>query len=222
MSLGVGMLAASGSADVVLPTRSFGAMNYISSSSTTITGPSISIGTASATRRVVLALTYYSPLAVPAVTIGGVAAAFCGSQVRSSTTTTMAFYIATVRTGTTAMVSFTFSGNTYSINYAWWVVNDLLSNTPTDFAGATNATTLTAKVDCLAGGVILAFYTTGYGVSPSTLAWTGVTQDGVSDYGSQSRMAAAGKIQTTDTSKYTVSCAFNYGTSNLMLVMSFR
>jgi len=200
MSLGVGMLAASGSADVVLPTRSFGAMNYISSSSTTITGPSISIGTASATRRVVLALTYYSPLAVPAVTIGGVAAAFCGSQVRSSTTTTMAFYI----------------------NYAWWVVNDLLSNTPTDFAGATNATTLTAKVDCLAGGVILAFYTTGYGVSPSTLAWTGVTQDGVSDYGSQSRMAAAGKIQTTDTSKYTVSCAFNYGTSNLMLVMSFR
>lgn len=221
MSLGVGSFAAAGGGPLLLPTRTFGALNDITSNNLVINAPSIAIGEAGAGRRVVVALTYYSPLNVPVVTIGGVTATFCGSKVRSSSTTTMAFFIATVPTGSTATVSFSFSGNTYSVSYAWWVVRDLLSNSPASFGGAANANTLSTILNCPAGGVILAFYIVGYGVSPGSLAWSGVNQDGSRDYGTQQRMSAAGKIQATDVAGYSVSCAFNYN-SNLMLAMAFR
>ena len=154
------------------------------SSPWTFTG--MSIGTASADRFVIVGV--FAPStstddsdAISGVTIGGITATRLAQATTNPGTGEenhqIAFYGATVATGTTASIVVSTNSARASMSIGVWAATGLQSNTPTDTASdvtvATNA--LSANIDVQAGGFILGISMTQNG--GETCTWTNLTED---------------------------------------------
>jgi hypothetical protein len=156
----------------------------------------MSIGTASSTRRVFVAIaapstsTALNP-AIDAVSIGGVSATLYGTRRHTSNTYhEVSFWYADVSSGTTADVVVTGATghNRASMTVAgvWTLDNSLLlNNQPTDdaFDNTASAGTLTASLDVLTGGFILSVVCRQS--ASGTYTFSGVTERYDVDAGNQ-------------------------------------
>lgn len=173
---------AGGAVPVTVLVRDATGDNQSATSRTVWTFSTMSIGTASATRRVICLVSGRSSTnsrTVSSATIGGISATIDIQTTASSSGSTVAAIIAaTVPTGTTADVVVTFSGAMSEGDCYVTSLDNLVSVTPVDTAGVnqTSGNTITtgANVDWQAGGYVIAYtsnFTTG-----STTTWTGATE----------------------------------------------
>lgn len=148
---------------------------------TTYSFTSVSIGAASATRRVIVLVhgrSGTSSRTISSATIGGIAATIDATITSSASGSTIAGIIsATVPTGTTATVAITFSGSMFDAAIYPLALDNLRSVTPVDTAtaSATTGTSLTtgATVNVEDGGYVVAF--ASY-FANSTATWVGLTE----------------------------------------------
>jgi len=148
---------------------------------TTYSFTSVSIGAASATRRVIVLVHGRSGTnlrTISSATIGGVAATIDAQITSSSGGTSLAGIIsATVPTGTTATVAITFSGSMFDSLIYPLALDNLISVTPVDTAtaSATSGASLTtgATVNVEDGGYVVAIADRA---GNSTATWVGLTE----------------------------------------------
>jgi hypothetical protein len=138
---------------------------------------SLNLGTASADRHIVVGIAGQagSAGAVSAVTIAGITAAQVFSV--SSSTVTVAFWIAAVPTGTSGTVAVTWAAQRARCAVVVWAITGLLSTTAVDTGSEVNSGTaaLNDNVDIDAGGVCLAMaYDAGTG--SRTWTWSGISE----------------------------------------------
>lgn len=177
------------------------------------------LGSDGATRRIIFA-TSSASTPPSSVVIGGVTATYCGTQLRN--TTSISFYTAVVPSGTSATAQVFGAGSSGGlIWWAWWVSEYLTSGTPVDIKGAINSNTLTTNVSVLADGVVCGFYWVGFGASPGSLNWSGITSNFQYDPFTQTKVAGASRIMTSTNASYGVSASFNYS-ANALLTLSLR
>lgn len=152
-----------------------------SSNLTTYTLTSVSIGTASADRYVIVGFGASDGTAGKtdsSVTIGGVSATkLVGAYYVGGTTRMCAMYAALVPTGTTATVAITFSGQMSRLGVSVFSSTGLQSVTPRDSAtaqGDTSGTLLSASLTGPDGGFIVGFVFMQDELA--NFVWTGITE----------------------------------------------
>ncbi|HET7741055.1 MAG TPA: hypothetical protein VFL67_10440 [Mycobacterium sp.] len=128
------------------------------------------IGTASATRRVVVALTTASSLTVSSATIGGISATIDATTTLSGTAR-LAIISAVVPTGTTASVVVNLSGSAAYMGIGLWTLDN---GSPSGGTAADTVTPITLTTTTVSGGVVIAV-THNTGVSVSAFTWTNAT-----------------------------------------------
>jgi len=165
----VGIIAASRQVGGGGITATFQASAVDAADLTTYTFSSQPIGTASATRRVVVGVTSRSTN-VSSITIGGVSATLDNDYAFSSNRATIAS--AVVPTGTTANVVVTFAAATTRCGLGVWTLN---SGSPTGQTGTGNGTAPSATVTTTTGDVVIAASIEN-GTVGSTATWTGATE----------------------------------------------
>lgn len=160
------------------PTVSYRASVNDAVSRSTYTFAATSIGTASASRYVVVAVATVdgTVAAHNSVTVGGVS---CNSLANAGTSgdnrVTMWITQTAIESGTTADIVVTCSNSETACTIGVWAVYDITSNTAAD-AQTDTGTTLSVSVTVPAGGVIIAAaFATSAG--PPTHTWTNVTED---------------------------------------------
>ena len=180
-------VSSSNNADLVL-THSHDAVDS-GAGSGSYTFSSAAIGTASATREVVVGvwMSEVSGSGVDALTIGGVSATQLISH-NLSAEKDASFWKANVPTGTTGDIVVTHGASGYNCAIdVWWCPTAIgtVFDSISDYSPASSAGS-TGTIDCPAGGAILAF---GHNNGSDATTWTGVTEqsdrqiDGVT-YGS--------------------------------------
>lgn len=163
-----------------LPSKSFQATTFDGTALTTYTFASQAIGSASSTRRVIVAVALIADAirTISSVTIGGVSA----SAIVTDDTTNffsyrLSLYIADVPTGSTASVVVTASGGCQAATISVWAAYDLNSSTPVDSDASPDASppydipSLTTQAD----GFLVAA-TTFLGDSAASASWTNATE----------------------------------------------
>lgn len=200
--------------------------NAVLGTFTTFTYTGIAIGTASATRYVVVGLTSISSAAttITSVTIGGVLATNVITQKKDNggVDIVQAFYIAAVPTGTTANVVVVYSVSQYRAGCATWSLDNLLSATATATASNT-ADPANASIDVAAGGVLLGFGAQSN--SSCTYTWTNLTEvfdynggaDNITMSGASAAFAAAQTALSVTCDPSSVG-----GTGDIMILAAFR
>lgn len=185
---------------LMLSAASVAAATFAGSSAVTATGSpqtisSAPIGTAAATRYVVVAVGVLPSTIAPSVSAITVAGQSC-SLITSSAAQGGGLYLfitdAPVTSGTTASVVVTYGGNTNRIFVATWAVTGLNSTTATDTdTSTTNGASVTSSIT--AGGVCIAAAISNSTVSAGTFTWTGVTEDVETSALTNGRMSGASK-----------------------------
>jgi hypothetical protein len=149
---------------------------------TTYTFTSVSIGDAALTRRVIVGIIARDPasntaLSISSVTIGGIAAAQIyevQNSVSSGSRNVMAFYAATVPTGTTATIVVTLSRAAQRMGIAVWRAMNLRSVTAFATASSSDLATQTLSLNVPTNGVALGL---SFGDNNPTISWSGLTED---------------------------------------------
>lgn len=144
---------------------------------TTYTFSSQAIGTASSTRRVIVACAGDATTAgrsLSSATIGGISASI-NVQVTGGSSNVSAIISATVPTETTASVVLTFSGAMNRAACKVYAVDGLINTNPIDTATNTTAAGLTTSIDWRAGGFSIGVAGQNDGTSECT--WVGLTED---------------------------------------------
>jgi len=140
---------------------------------TTYTFTDRAIGTAAATRVVIVGVGFFaSGASVASMTIGGISAAMQQAQVFTNGGDEI--WTAVVPTGTTATIVITFSSGANRCAIGVWSAYGTSGATKYDGANATGTVSSTTAVDIPAGGVAVGF---GYSNSNTTSTWSGLTED---------------------------------------------
>lgn len=199
--------------------------NAVSTTDTNVyTFSTKSIGTAAAGRRVLVGVHgIQSPaVTISSLTVGGNAATAAVSLASEGNISPIAIYVIQVDSGTTADIVVTFSGGALCCGIGVWAAYDLQSSTQTDTVTAT-ADPSTGAIDCVAGGVIVA-YGSSYGGAGLTHAWTGLTEnfDEVVDGGISTFHTGASDAFATAQTGLSVSMNPSGGTNAAMVAAAFR
>lgn len=143
---------------------------------------SISIGTASAARRVVVAVHWGESTAhrsLSSATIGGVAATIHvqAGHFGGATGLGVALISATVPTGTTATLALNFSGSVNSVNVGVWAMEgfDTVVDTGNTQSSVTTAA-LSLTLSTSAGGVVIGAYTGSTLTHGTGVTWSSITE----------------------------------------------
>lgn len=202
-----------------VPTRAFGGNGAGTLGGANYAATLNNLGADGATRRIIFA-TSSASTPPSSVVIGGVTATYCGTQLRNSTS--ISFYTALVPSGTSVTAEVFGAGSSGGLVWwSWWISEYLTSGSPVDIKGTINSNTLSVNLNVLADGVVCAFYWVGFGTSPGSLNWTGVTSDFQYDPFTQTKIAGASRIMTSTNASYGVSASFNYS-ANALLAISLR
>jgi hypothetical protein len=202
------------------------AVTYIDSHSTgtdasSHTYASVSIGTASADRLVVVAA-IDDPRNISGVTIGGNAAAQLRDAQAGGSGNSADMWGLVVPTGTTATIVVSYSGGNASRGAIgiWTVTGHDPAQLPYDSAAYTgNGTGGTMQLDVVADGAIIA---AGYSVSDPAFSWTGITEDFEINVESSANHASGASATTGSTqSNYSVTVNMVGGGQGVASVISF-
>lgn len=180
---------------------------------TTCDFTSVSIGTADATRRVVVGVasvtTSGSAPSFSAMTIGGVSASLIISDTRSGDVSELgaALFMAEVPTGTTADINTTFSGDADACTIGVWRVIDLTTSTPVDsdiiyFEGVNSGTMTLTTVN---PGVAIGFQYMYSDGGAMNVTWTGLTENFERDTTTSDFEVTSGASATTSASSLNIS-----------------
>lgn len=176
----------------------------------TYTFSGVSIGTAAASRRVVVATHGLSTASLGTVTVGGVSA----TRFYHETTTGIGLWIADVTTGTTATVVVTNGGGltaghcSIGVFALYW----LRGTTPTDTEYMDGARGSPQSINVDARGVAL-----GFAVATTDISWTGLAED--SQVTGSGLFMSAASVESGTTQSLSVGCT---GTSRVAAMASFR
>ncbi|MBK8467835.1 MAG: hypothetical protein IPL32_18645 [Chloracidobacterium sp.] len=168
------VISGSGAASIVYTDDDYSFTAPATNTSWTFSG--VNIGTASATRLVIVGVFYVNATPNTATcTIAGVAgtsAVHTRSTGGTADETEAMIFTASVASGTTATITV----NTGTAKGCWigvWSAYDLTSTTPVDTSVApSSGTTITLDLDVSPGGVAC-----GMGITPAASTWTGFTED---------------------------------------------
>lgn len=176
-------------AGVTPPTGNYNANTGSNTASTTFTFTSVSIGTASSTRYVVVAMIAQGASASPtSVTVGGISATSAAAAVTSSNRAEL--WIAAVPTGTTANIVVTFAASTTRCAVGSFSVYDITSTTPVNTATSSGSTSMTLSVNTNANSVVIGTaFSSG---SAPDATWVGVTES----YDTDSFSSGGGRTAT--------------------------
>jgi hypothetical protein len=207
-----------------LPTLAFTDTDSSSSDVSTYTFTSASLGTAGATRHIIVGFAagqLGANLNAPnSCTIAGVSATLVISDPVGTGLSWRQFWIAAVPTGTTGNIVLTRAGNMSSGAIVVWAAYDLISATA--FAtGTPGSGTPTASANCntSAGGIAVGF---ARGSSSSTFTWSGLTED--ADFligGDTVSISGASASNTPAASPRSISATASAAAANL-ITASFR
>jgi len=172
-----------GAGGIITPaTITFTASTYSATSTTTHSFASQSFGDAAGDRKILVAMNACrAPTSTTSCTIGGVSGTLIKTQGQSAGGV-VAFYLASVPTGTTGTVSCVFPTNTTGgAGIGVWRLTGT-SSTATATAGAGYgegvSTNYSLSVNVDDGGVAIAASTAGNSAgTPHTMVWTGVTEN---------------------------------------------
>jgi hypothetical protein len=165
------------------------------------------IGTAAASRRIIVGAFGRSNAAVTltSITVGGVTATVVASATDNDGIVFLRSDLAIVDfpAGTSASIVVTYSsaGSLARASIGVWAAYDLLSATPTDTAN-NNSDPMSAAIDVSAGGIIVGFATSD---ATATHTWTNLTErfdeavEGISSHTGASDAFAAGETNRTIT-----------------------
>lgn len=171
------------------------------SNNSTYTFTATDVGSAEATRRVIVgAHQYGGSVTLTSATIGGVSATEVTTD--SANTAQTLLLIAHVPTGTTADVVLTWSGSTSGSAVSVWTATGLSSDTAVD-SGRSATNPATDTISTVDGGFIIGVFTiNGNGVL-STTTWSGVAED--FDVQLESNASISGGSATTNGSNVSIS-----------------
>lgn len=178
---------------VTPPSGNYNTNTGSSTAGTSFTFTSVSIGTASSSRYVVVAMIAQGAAASPtSVTVGGISATQAAAAVTSSNRAEL--WIANVTSGTTADIVITFAASTTRCAVGSYSVYDIVSTTPIDTA-TSSTTSMTLSVNTNTNSVVI-----GTAFSSSTApdaTWVGVTENYDTDaFGSGGGRTTTGGIAT--------------------------
>ncbi len=180
---------------------------------TTYTFASQPIGTASASRRVVVAI-HTRTATISTVTIGGVSATLDRDYNLSNNRVTIAS--AVVPTGTTASVVVTFTAAGTRCGIGVW---SLSSGSPTgQTATGSGTTTAACTVTTVAGQVVIAA-TTENGTVGTTVAWTGATER--YDQTLETDLGQSGADTVAAGTSTAISAAFSSTTGSIIAAVAY-
>lgn len=138
------------------------------------------LGTAAATRRIVVAVgvANSTPPTVTALTVAGVSAASPVAQLGAAGAfrVSSSIWIADVPTGTTGDIVITLSGASFRCGIGVWAVYDLASSTATA-TGSSTSSTASENVNVSAGGVLIGYSCSFTSGSARSYTWVGPTED---------------------------------------------
>lgn len=205
------------------PTLSFIACTDQAAALTTFSYAGASIGTASATRTVIVVVVAEDNTAdftTASMTIGGVTANEQVDSTATARTTSASIYSLGVASGTTATIAVTFSeavnnGATICVYAAY----DLTSATATATAHADSTNTLTLSSNISADGVGVGGCITG--TTGNTFTWTGFTEQAEADNGDWDRSTASIASASAST-PLAITCADATSTTNVGVAATFR
>jgi hypothetical protein len=191
--------------------------------STTYTFTAAAIGTASATRRVIVAVMAEANLSVTAAltsaTIGGISASIDADTGTTTTAGALAAIIsATVPTGTTADVVLNFSGTITEIGIKVHAVDNLINVTPIDTA-IDISDPLTQTIDWQEGGYVFGAASTKD--NTDTCTWTGLTSLHNTSPAA-STFSSADLLPTSTAAGQTVTADWAVAVNQVMAVASYR
>jgi hypothetical protein len=163
-----------------------------------------------------------SAAAVNTVTIGGISA----SQVfaASSSTVTVAFWIAAVPTGTSGTVAISWAAQRARCAAVTWALTGLLSTTAVDTGSAINSgsSALSDTVNVSAGGVCLAMAYDG-GTGSRTWTWSGLTESVDTTFASgRSYTGALGNFAAEQSGLTVQATPSGSTTANVLSIVSLR
>lgn len=205
---------------------------------TTYSSDARSIGTASPSRRVYALMMGYAVSGTPTLssaTIGGVTAAIHAQTTKTvgSDSVVVAIASAVVPTGTTAVVSPTFSSAMSGFACSVIALDGVSSETPVDSATATGVTptaTTGAAVDFAKDGYVMAVAASGRNGDSASAVWTGATEtvDTFFNDGSEGDMGffVAANVTAAESTGNTITATITgdsmNGTSDAIAAISVR
>ena len=183
---------------------------------------SAAVGTASATRYVLVAILRRGSATLTGCTIAGSAA----TVLVDAGTHAIAFCGRTVASGTTASIGITFSASVSDAAIASYSLYSLQSTTPVAVTSA-NVYPATATIQTMAGGVLVAAHSLQRSASGTfTTTWTGVTENfdvNVEDASGASSNFSAGSLSVvTSEAARSITATPSAYTSTSISVVSFR
>lgn len=200
-------------------TRTYLQTNTSITNSTTYTFTAENLGTAAATRFIVVAIVAREAAggsaSVSSATIGGVSATVLNGEANGNQ---LALICAAVPTGTTGDIVVNWSATMNDIGIAVYRCLDLGSATATD-SSFSSATPPTYAIDCDAGGIVIGVSYNRDGAASCT--WAGITEDyDIGDAPGNDWSGASAEFATTQTN-LTVSATWVTSSLPKMLVASF-
>jgi hypothetical protein len=205
-------------------TLAFTDSDFNNSDASSYTFTAKAIGTASATRRVVVGVTarwsgsvgtYPSTLTVGGVTCNRV-------DLQTDGTNWAALYIGNVPTGTTGDVVISGMGNQLNwIAIGVWALDNVLSNTPIQTGGATGSSTSAAgNINVKKDGVTIAI---GMHANTGATTWAGVTGNFDTNTNGGTHKAHGGSTTTTaDQNPRTITASWASSTGYALITASWR
>jgi len=218
---GFGVEAAAAAA---APTKSYRATYSSGTSSSNPTFATCDIGTASATRRVVVLVSGEgSAWTLSSATIAGVSATI---SVQAASTGSIgassAIIIASVTSGTTGDIVLTFSTSISYYQISVYATYDLTSGTAATTASSTAVSTFSLDSNVTAGDLIFAM---GHADNGTNFSWTGVTEDNDTTYpspGASDRYSAASHTAASTESPRTISATHGGSGRRVAVAATFR
>ena len=189
-------------------------------SQSSFTFSSVSIGTASADRKVVVSAATsgsgHDTTGVTGLTIGGTSATKAISVYSGSgpgRVHTELWYLNSVSSGTTADIVVTWNSSRYGMNIGTWAVTGGASGVNDTATTSSASGTLSTTIDCSAGGVVIGARTCDVSLNDhNQQTWTGLDNDGAS--------AADGPRGASGCTAYTQFGSKEYGTAQSGLTVS--
>lgn len=174
----------------------------------TFTG--VSIGAASADRRIVVVAVARSGSAITlsSMTIGGISATKAVDEVGNGLICSQSISIAAVPTGTTATIVVTMSASVGCCSIFVYTTTGITSDTATDIA--TSGTT----IDVIKGGLLIAFSSNGSGANAS---WSEVTEDYEANPDASEYVSGGSLIVSETRFDVTPVCTWTAGSGNLVM-----
>lgn len=188
---------------------------------TTYTFSSVALGRPHATRRIIVDISSRktsTTINVSSVSVAGISATEILDNSWGSDNNEIGFWIATVPAGATGSVVVTFSGSVDRCLIDVFRGINLKSGTPTDTGinSSTSASSLSASIDVLPGGYILALASySGVG----TTVWTNITE--VSEHDAEISSSAA-IVRSATTQTVNVQADFSSSSIVGLAVCAFR